>query len=889
MTRSLPALAAVFLCAALPCDLLAQKKGPDYPQSRLETIFPVGAKAGTSVEVNLTGTELDGMKSLKFGHPGIKAEVVVVPPPPVDPKKPAPVKKDGPEPIPAFKVTVAPDVPPGCYDVRADAKMGVSNSRVFVVGDRPEVAEKEPNNEFDSAQKVEIGTVVNGKFDQGTDVDYYAFVGKAGQRVLVHCASSSIDSKARPLVEIIGPDGRKVTQNRGYDGTDALADLTLATDGNYVVRVSEFTYIGGGPHYFYRLALTTAPWIDAAFPPAIQTGKPAQVTLFGRNLPGGQLDPTTTADGVTLERLTVTMNAPADVAVGGKLSFRGQVEPPQTVLDGFEYRVTGPGGVSNPLLVALSREPVVIENPANNSPETAMKLDGNSEVAARIDARSDRDYFTFAAKKGDMKFIEIIGDRQGANSSFLLGIYPPPPPEPKDPPKDGKKPKRPIMADLSEDSSPDVFAGAQFYARSGDPEPYKFVAPADGDYLIRVTTRESNLIYGPKAAYRLRVAVPKPDFRLVAMAASDLGPDSAQLRAGGRELFDIFCWRLDGFKEPIALAAANLPPGVTAEPGQIIGTNQPHGVFVFAAPAGTAMNSGPVAITGTAQIDGKPIVREARPCSITWPVQQANMPTIARLNQSIFAETREPAPFAVSLDAANAFMKPGEKAGLPLVIKQGEKLTIPAKIQRFGDAKGPVTLQQVAMGSNPQNDPVVANNGQPMPPVAPDKTDANVIIEAKANSPPGTYSFLVTGTMPIQLEDAKKKKVPITPRYPSNPVTVIVLPKEVAKASVTGPAKPIEAGQQGEAVVKVDRQNDYDGPLAVKVVLPANAKGVTVADATIPAGANEVTIVIKTAADAPPANVQNIPVQVTATLLGKYPISVEAKMNVNVVAPPKKK
>ena len=52
-----------------------------------------------------------------------------------------------------FKVTIPADAPLGIHDVRLVNKWGVSNARAFVVGDLPEVLEKEPNNDVDEAQR----------------------------------------------------------------------------------------------------------------------------------------------------------------------------------------------------------------------------------------------------------------------------------------------------------------------------------------------------------------------------------------------------------------------------------------------------------------------------------------------------------------------------------------------------------------------------------------------------------------------------------------------------------------------------------------------------------------------------------------------------------------
>src|SRR5437667_252624 len=81
-------------------------------------------------------------------------------------------------PITQFKVTVGPDVPLGCHDCRLVGKWGVSNPRVFAVGDLAEVQEKEPNNDVEVAQKVELNSTINGNMAGPADVDYYVFAGK---------------------------------------------------------------------------------------------------------------------------------------------------------------------------------------------------------------------------------------------------------------------------------------------------------------------------------------------------------------------------------------------------------------------------------------------------------------------------------------------------------------------------------------------------------------------------------------------------------------------------------------------------------------------------------------------------------------------------------------
>src|SRR5262245_13179396 len=99
----------------------------ELPSPRLDRIAPLGAAAGSTVEIDISGPDLDEAQLLIFDHPGFKAEHV----------------KDR-----KFKITVAADVPAGTYDVRVSNKFGVSNPRLFAVSrGLTEVLEKEPNDD----------------------------------------------------------------------------------------------------------------------------------------------------------------------------------------------------------------------------------------------------------------------------------------------------------------------------------------------------------------------------------------------------------------------------------------------------------------------------------------------------------------------------------------------------------------------------------------------------------------------------------------------------------------------------------------------------------------------------------------------------------------------
>ena len=133
------------------------------PVTRLYSVFPLGGKQGTTVDLTLTtGADLEGVHSLRFTHSGISAGQ----------KTQDGEGKEGPQPVAnQFLVPISSDVPPGLYDLGCVGRFGISNPRAFVVSDRDEISETEPNDVPEQATKLNLETIVNGRSDKGTDLD----------------------------------------------------------------------------------------------------------------------------------------------------------------------------------------------------------------------------------------------------------------------------------------------------------------------------------------------------------------------------------------------------------------------------------------------------------------------------------------------------------------------------------------------------------------------------------------------------------------------------------------------------------------------------------------------------------------------------------------------
>ena len=208
------------------------------PAPRLLTTTPMGGQVGSTVEVTITGDNLEDLDELRFSHPAITAV------PKVDASG-APVAN-------TFLVTIAADCPAGLHEARVMSRLGISSSRVFHVGQWPEVLRNKANTSVETAWALPLNTVCNATMTRQA-VDHYAFEAKAGQRIVIDCAAKGIDSKLQAVLIVADAQGNDLmVERRG-----GVIDFTPEQDGTYMVKIHDLTF-NGGPECFYRLCLQTA-------------------------------------------------------------------------------------------------------------------------------------------------------------------------------------------------------------------------------------------------------------------------------------------------------------------------------------------------------------------------------------------------------------------------------------------------------------------------------------------------------------------------------------------------------------------------------------------------------------------------------------------------------
>jgi len=430
------------------------------PQTAVYAVSPSGGQKGQTVEFRVTnGKDLEKLDALWFSHPGIKA----VPKMLDSNGKKIPVTN-------TFLVTIDKTVPVGVYDVRAHGLYGLSNPRSFVVGDLPEKTEVEPNNLSTQATPVAMDSLVNASLQAATDVDYYSFPGKKGEKVSIDCRAARIDSPFVAIIELYGPDKKRLASERDTFRNDPYINFTLPVDGTYQVKVRDLAYTGGVQH-IYRLGIHKKPHIEFMMPPSGTPGTTSTYTLYGYNLPGGKTSDLSIGDE-PLQEVQVKIALPAKSTT---LQMGEQGFPHEVSADGFSYVWETPVGSSNPVTIFFSEGKIVRDE---QNVEETLTLPG--EFVGQFEAKNDIDTFRFAGKAKQKYSIEVYGQRNGIVVDPVIVVDQ----VIKD--KAGKETFKRLANVGATSVFPDL-GGKLFDTRTDDPY-YLFTAPADG--IFRVTLRD---------------------------------------------------------------------------------------------------------------------------------------------------------------------------------------------------------------------------------------------------------------------------------------------------------------------------------------------------------------------------------------------------------------
>lgn len=682
------------------------------PAPRLDTVFPYGCRAGTDVEVTISGDALDGTQQLLFSRAGVTASPVMTQPDRFYPE---------PRPVPGkFVLHIGKDVPPGAYEVRATNRLGVSNARPFLVDTLPEILNTKANHKPKDATEINVNSVVNGTSEPQRQ-DFYRFEAKKGQGLVIHCCSHAADQRLDAVITLSDEQGKVLRTVHDAVRLEPTLAATIPADGQYLLSVHDFLWEGGS-QFSYRLRVSTRPWIDFVDPPFVPWGEKTQYALYGHNLPDSQTTSRISEDGEPLEKLKVTIEAP-DRASLIEPAVETLLRPADVSTDTFGYRLVTPDGASNLVRLGLIDGTCATEREPNDRPEQAQALMLPAQVIGRFQARNDRDWYTFKARKGQKLWIEVTSQR--------LGL-----------PVDPEVLVQRVSHDGAGKTVVQDVAEMDDVARRGDDQDrrsqiseqdpaFAFTAPEDGIYRVLVRN-----LYGngdPRLFYLLSIRPPRPDFALLAFAARldpekpQLAPHATTLRKGGSVAIDVLALRREGFDGEIRVTAEDLPPGVTCDP-TVIGADSGVTPLVLHAAGDAPTWTGPIRIIGRATIDDADCVRLARPFEMTSVQPEGNdRPPMRVVRQFVLAvrDDVQP-PFQLAVDSTKSF-----------TAAPGGKISIPLTIKRAGGFKGEIRLDE--QGLPPQvrvQQPVI---------VAPDVSEKTIELTVDRNCRRGRFSFVLRG------------------------------------------------------------------------------------------------------------------------------------------------
>jgi hypothetical protein len=630
----------------------------------INSVSPLGVARGATLEMNVEGLNLARTSAVYFSEPGIKARILRIKELPDLPdirlgSNGTPSTVDlGPLP-PRNQVTleleVSPDAPVGTVGLRLQTPLGTSPEARFEIepyyGETPD---REPNDTPEEAFETYLPTILVGAISKPGDLDYYKIKIKDGEQLVFHNSARELGSTLQPVVGIydvaqnlvkeFGDDGGRDTTSFAYQ---------FAKGGTYYIRVSDYEDGGNGRH-FYRIKVGRFPLVASAFPLGLEKGKTAQIHLNGYNLGSGNVEvkgepspedmraailrpraPTgwafnrvklalgdqpevaattanTTLPGAQPLTVPVTVNGRLEAAAnfyrfharkGDKLVLEVNASRLGSPLDSLLEILDAKGApveratircVLETSTTLADRDSVTrgirIQSPTGFAVGDYMML-GGEIIQVEAMPRGPDDDFTFTGFGGQrLAYLDTTPEAHAVDQPvYKVQIYPP-------------------AARFAPNGLPVVhllFRNDDGGPGYGKDSLLHFTAPADGDYVVRLS--DVRKLSGPDYAYRLTVRRPSPDFML------SVSPRNPNVPVGGRIPITVTALKLDGFDAPVEVSLRNLPAGLQATKG-VIQPGQISATLLLSADAHVRLDrAAPLEVAGRAQLSGAWEERWANP------------------------------------------------------------------------------------------------------------------------------------------------------------------------------------------------------------------------------------------------------------------------------------
>lgn len=214
---------------------------------------------------------------------------------------------------------------PGAQSISVTRNDRISNRVPFAVDTLPECREAEAHTTPAAAQKLSLPIIVNGRIQKPGETDVFSFKGRAGETLVAEVTARRLDSPLDAVLRVTDANGKQIALNDDTDDkasglnthhADSYVRATLPADGTYFVHLRD-AQGKGGDEYTYRLRLSAPrPDFELRLVPSslgVRGGASAPVTVFALR-----------KDGFTNEIKLALKDAPAGFSLSGARIPAGQ-------------------------------------------------------------------------------------------------------------------------------------------------------------------------------------------------------------------------------------------------------------------------------------------------------------------------------------------------------------------------------------------------------------------------------------------------------------------------------------------------------------------------------------------------------------------------------------
>ena len=284
------------------------------------------------------------------------------------------------------KFQIQPDAKLGSREVRMWTSQGVTAPLKFIVGDLPEIVEKEIAGE-PIPVPVKAPVTINGRIFPHEDIDIYTVSLKKDETITCSVDAAKLGSPLQAHLEIRDEQQRRLAESSECRYAEPRLAFTAPKQGIYQIVIRDLRFDGGSA-FVYRLTILTGPSVAQVFPLGARRGTQTRFEISGPSLRNN------------IASLTIPQDAPS--------SYRTRFHV------GEED--------TNPVVLDVDDLPEIVETQPATDPIKANFLSVPAIGNGRISKPGEIDDWSFSARKGDVLDIELRAARLGSPLQGMLTI-----------------------------------------------------------------------------------------------------------------------------------------------------------------------------------------------------------------------------------------------------------------------------------------------------------------------------------------------------------------------------------------------------------------------------------------------------------------------------------